>query len=429
MTPDQSAFERAAWSWVEHLRQAGTTPWAVWVQRGEAGWSAAPATGGRLPGALPGAAELELVRRLAERTPAPSASFTALADHAFGRSGPGRGLGELPLLWPAAEGRPRFGPPPVDPAQVPDQELIRVGTGVLADLLLRDDPIDLRYRYADRSVYVPSHLRYRRETARHRFWQRSFRLAGAPVTASAVRAGLLAGGRVPGGRRPTVLLFARPLEELLTQVWSARVQAGAHVRWPTFVNTWAHQDTLPPAADLAGLAARWASRVGPRRVHVVLSGDDDQARRTTEAVLGLPVEGPGTPAVAALTPAATDLVRGINVVLDVKVLPDRRAEAVRRLLLLLHGAATPALAVPEQHRDWLTPTAATMTEQLRRGGYAVHGDPGLILTGRPGAPRRPLRTEVLALTLDACLQAAGAVAKPADRVAGGARTGREERAR
>lgn len=126
-------FARAAWSWVDHLRRGGSTPWLDWVAR-----DAGAAADGTLPGdPLPGAAELELVRRLAERAPAtlPPAAFERLAEVVLSRSGPGRGLPQLPLLWPA-NAPARVGAPPVDPATVPEGELVRVGVGALTDLLL-----------------------------------------------------------------------------------------------------------------------------------------------------------------------------------------------------------------------------------------------------------------------------------------------------
>ena len=75
---DAAAPRAIAWSWVEHLRSGGTTPWAEWVRE-----PAAPADVPRGP--LPGAAQLELVRRLAlayDGLPRglPREAFSALAD-------------------------------------------------------------------------------------------------------------------------------------------------------------------------------------------------------------------------------------------------------------------------------------------------------------------------------------------------------------
>ena len=45
--------EQRAWGWVAHLRDGGTTPWQAWKGQGE--------SRGRY---LPGAQQLELLRRL-----------------------------------------------------------------------------------------------------------------------------------------------------------------------------------------------------------------------------------------------------------------------------------------------------------------------------------------------------------------------------
>ncbi|MGN6130722.1 MAG: hypothetical protein ACTHOK_10325, partial [Nocardioidaceae bacterium] len=295
---DTAGFEQAAWSWVAHLRAGGSTPWAQWV----AGHHE-PARPGAL---LPGAAELELVRRLADRGTLAPAAFAPLADLALARSGPGRGLPQLRLRWPYDDpgDASRAGAPATDPADVPAEELVRAGTGVLAELLVRAP-----------HVAEPEHHRRRR-------WSRSFRLLGAPVTAAGVRAWLAAAGHVEGGRRPEVVLLAAPFDVLLAQVWSARVQRGAAVRWGPFVDRWSRRDHLPPALRLADLAARWGARVGARHVHVVVAADPAAARRTVADVLRLRGREPDRPPLRDLSLPATDLLRRLNPVLSVRLPPE-----------------------------------------------------------------------------------------------------------
>jgi hypothetical protein len=94
--------DRRAWGWVQHLRQGGTTPWADW-------------TGTAEPEAavVPGAQQLELVRRLnLAGAPAPQ-----LVERVFAASAPGRGQPDLELLGAVPESP--FGPRPVDPATLP----------------------------------------------------------------------------------------------------------------------------------------------------------------------------------------------------------------------------------------------------------------------------------------------------------------------
>ena len=46
---------------------------------------------------------------------------------------PGRGRVDVPLSWPSADqDSPRFGTPPIEPDEVPGDELVRLAVGVLA---------------------------------------------------------------------------------------------------------------------------------------------------------------------------------------------------------------------------------------------------------------------------------------------------------
>ena len=349
---------------------------------------------------VPGAAQLELVRRLAERYAAtrpgrpgpPGDAFTALADRALGRSGPGRGLPELPLLVPGHDGPTGVGAPPVDPGDLPLDEVVRVGIGLLADLVVEAGPVP-----------APA-------TPRRRLLARpAFHLAGAPVTTADVRAALAAAGHVEGGRSPEVVLVAAPLDDHLAEVWSTRVQNGAPVRWETFAGRWARRDALPPSADLPRIAAFWAAKVGPDRVHVVVA-DTPAARRwtATSHCAGSRHDDP-TPVAgtdpARLAPEATDVLRRLNRVLNVRVPDDARPGLLRRARRLLPEVADHPLALPPAWRDWAARRAERVAGDLRSGGYAVHGDLDRIVPRHAGAalPRRP---DVLTLVLDTCLRTA-----------------------
>lgn len=392
-----SAFDDAAWAWTEHLRSGGTTPWLGWLQAYD-GARAAPADPIGSRGPVPGAAQLELVRRLAQRNRAPDGDprFAELADLALARSGPGRGPARIPLLWPGGAGLRRHGEPPVDPAAIPVAELLRVGTGLLAELLVR----------APRRTPAPARRSAPGAWRRRRPWRPAFRLVGAPVTVAELRAGLGAAGHVEGGRRPTVLVVAEPLDEMLGQVWSRRVQRGDSVRWETFVGRWVRRDRLPPAVDLAATARSCELRAG--RVEVVTGPD---VRRTVAQVLGAEVpraqigrdDVPTRP--TSLSPAATDLLRGLNRVLNVRVDDATRTELVEQAAAMLPNGRGEPLAVPRRHRAWLAARAAALTEELRAGGYAVHGELARIAPLNAGATH-PRRADVLAMVLDSCLAAA-----------------------
>ena len=165
VTSRPAGYREAAWSWTQHLRSAGSTPWPAWT--GDPGQP--------VPGdwVVPGAAQLELVRRLAERSELDVRSFARLADLVLNRSGPGRGLAQQPLAWPGAT--TSFGPPPTDPGEVPLEELVRVGVGALTELLLA----------APQAAVAPTSVRRRLLTRTP-----AFELDGSPVTTSAVRRAL-----------------------------------------------------------------------------------------------------------------------------------------------------------------------------------------------------------------------------------------------
>ena len=114
------------WAWVDHLRSGGSTPWHDF-----AGTASAPRAGARL---LPGAIQLEVARRLNALGGRDDTAHRDLVDAVLGASAPGRGQPDLELVG-VHDGSP-FGPPPVDPADLPLEELVRMAVGVLADQAL-----------------------------------------------------------------------------------------------------------------------------------------------------------------------------------------------------------------------------------------------------------------------------------------------------
>jgi hypothetical protein len=384
------SFEQAAWSWTEHLRSGGSRPWSDWVAAGEGTGAAVP--DGWTP---PGAAQLEVVRRASSATG--QALPAEYVDRVLARSGPARGLANLPLGWPGAtEARP-FGPPRTDPADVPDEELIRLGVGVLSDLLLmRAHPDENEWR------------------VRRRLLSRSpaFELAGSPVTTAAVRRALAVAGQAEAVSASRVVLVTGPFDTALLEVWSARVQRGAPARWRGFVARAAHG--LPRSIDLSRVARTWADRVGPGAVHVVVAPADlGAATRLVAEVLGIPLGSshprrpPTPPPLLHLTPPAVDVVRRVNAVLAVKAPEAQHARAVRQLSILLQdrsgGQRAPEgrLTVPRAFQDWAQTQAERFTDDVRRGGYPVHGELGRIVPVFDDVPTQPHRATVLRLVLEA----------------------------
>lgn len=342
-----TAGEPRAWGWVNHLRSGGACPWAAWSGTAE--------PSGR---AVPGAQQLELLRRLnAVGTPGP-----VLVDRVLATSAPGRGQPDLELVGAAHDSR--FGPPPVDPADVPVRELLRVATALIAEDLV--------------AAGVPAPPR----PGVVRPWRVRYRLVGDPEIADPVRAALVARGRPPGGRMARVLVLAAPVDRMLADAWTRRAFDFGAPGWRSWLEQVTRHDRVPGRIDVLAQARAWSARVGRSRVHVVLD----------------PAELPGLlgvrslPAVPAPAAAVPDLARRVASVLGLHVSAEQRTALLRhRLRPLLEGSAGEPLTLPEAHHPWAHAQAERAAEGLRRAGYAVHGDPHSLLpvdrsgTGAPDA--------------------------------------------
>jgi hypothetical protein len=358
--PDGAAGESEgvarAWGWVAHLRTGGTTPWARWRQ-------AAPAArqAGRY---LPGAQQLELVRRLnLMGTPTPE-----LTDRVITASAPGRGLPDLALegVLPPS----RFGTPPVDPSRLGPGELVRVATALLAEnVVAAGDPPEPRAT---------------------RLLRRRYRVLGDPELARPIREALIADGRPPGGPSATVVVLGTGLDRMLAHVWTARSFGAGARPWREYLAAERRRADLSPRLDVAGLARTWADRVGTGRVHVVV---DDVRLAARLAGRRRPA-----PALAELSADAVELARRTAPVVGALVTPERRSQLMwHRFRPVLAAYAGPPLLVPSTHHAWLTERTAHLRRRLSAGGYAVHGDlPGPSL--RPGVPA-PDEEAVLTLAM------------------------------
>lgn len=357
--------ERRAWGWVAHLRAGGTTPWSAW--RGE---------GDREGVYLPGAQQLELLRRLQlaghrDR----SRPSQRLVGRVLEASAPGRGTPDLELVGATDESP--FGPRPVDPADLRDCELTRVATGLLAeDLVATGVP--------------PVH-----EASFVRPWRTRYRLVGDPWLADPAREALIRRGRPPGGRGAVVLVVGRDFATMLTDAWTSRCFDGGSLPWREWLDPVATGPRVPPPTDLERAAATWATRVGPARVRVVL----DPA--ALPRLVGVRRALPQAPTLAA---DAVDLARQVAAVLGLLVLPPLRRDLLRSTLLpRLVDAPGPRLQLPAEHAPWATQRAARMRDRLLRAGYAVHGDPDLLVPRpeavAPAGASGPTEAGVLALAV------------------------------
>jgi hypothetical protein len=351
---------RRAWGWAAHLRDGGTTPWRDWTVEGTAH--------GRH---LPGAQQLELLRRLNEAGAVPD----QLAARVLEASAPGRGRPDLELA--GSVGSLAFGPPPIDPVDLDADELLRVAAGLLAE--------DVHAA----GLPEPAPVRLRR-------WRTRYRMVGDPMLADPRRADLISRGRPPGGRNELVLVLGTDVAQLMVDAWTARSIGGGVSPWPEFVRRARRLDTLPSRVDLAQLARTAAERVGVRRVRVVL--DVDALPRLVGVRRPLAV-GPEISADAA------ELARRTGQVLALLATPVERAALLREVLVpRLAEHPGPALVLPRRHVEWARGQARAMRDELVRAGYPVHGDPdGLLPVVRPGVSH-PSDAGVLALALRLLLE-------------------------
>lgn len=369
-------------AWADRLRAGSTQTWTEFLDSGDTGRADTGPDATGTGGTLPGAAQLELVRRLSALPDLTAAAgFDRLADLVLTTAGPGRGLVDVPLPWPARDHEETLtGTPPVAPEELPAEEVLRVCTGVLVRLLAAEP-----------------HEPVRRPTRPWRPWRRGFTLLGAPTTVDLVRSALLDRGLREGGPRTTYLVLGGPLEELMAQRWSARVRAGAGLRWQRMWRLAATNDRVPPGIALPTIAANLAEEFDPTRVHVVLAPDAGATLALVGEILGVSAG----PVAHRYDPLATDLLRRVNPVLTLAVGEEARREVVAQVWPEVAGGEDSGpLGVPGGQVGWATRTGERMAVALGGGRYAVHGDPALVVpTRRPGVRRAPDPDDVLAHAL------------------------------
>jgi hypothetical protein len=329
-----------AWGWVAHLRHGGTTPWSAWT-------GDAPATGR----VLPGAQQLELLRRLNLA----GGVSPEVGQRVLTAAAPGRGKPDLALVGVPQSG---YGPRPVDPAMLPADELVRVATSVLAEDVVR--------------LGLP-----RRSRGLPRPRAHPHRVAGDPVLAAAAREAL--GPRRLG--RGEVVVIGAPLDQMLADVWTRRCFERGSGAWLEWLRFWRQRGQLPPRVDLPAVAERHAA--SPDGVVVVL---DPTALPEALGVRRLPPpHRPGAD--------AAELARRIATVVGLLVPPDERAALMSRTVWpRMPVTSMPPVSVPDEHREWVARAAERMARHLQRAGYPVVGDPASVapvLTGETPAPGRP----------------------------------------
>ncbi len=365
MTAAVSTGRARAWSWVAHLRAGGTTPWAGWTST----------DGPDLGRFLPGAQQLELLRRL-NGAGRPSA---ALVDRVLRASAPGRGRPDLELV--GVDEERRFGPPAVDPAALPDDELLRVATGLLAAGL-----VEMR----ESAVAGPDPQPF---SVTRRFRTR-YQLAGDPWLAGAYTAQLMADGRPPGGGGRSVHVLGADVATMLAHTWTVGALGEGAPSWPEFLARVRARRRLPRRVALDDVVERFRARPHTGRVGVVL----DVAAlprlvgvRRLEAVTDVPAH-------------ATELARQVGTALSLHVLPAQQAQLLDQVLRpRLAAASGGPPVVPPEHRDWVEDAGFALRQRLLRARYPVVGDPDVLLSTPAGDAGRPAGS-VLDLAIELLLE-------------------------
>ena len=136
---------------------------------------------------------------------------------------------------------------------------------------------------------------------------------------------------------------------------------------------------LPPSADLERALTHWVPRVGPDRVHVLVTprgGAEDLTDRVEE-LLGHRLDtGRLSGGHVAPGPALLDLLRRVDQVLPFLLSEERRPLARAALAALIaqedHGPRW--LGLPRPRRSWATRHGVRLVEVVRESGVTVHGD-------------------------------------------------------
>jgi hypothetical protein len=374
--PPTPSYDEVVAGWADHLRSGGTTTWSAWLDDDPT--AAPPAR------PAPDAVHLELLRRL--NAAAGGRDTPGLADLVLSTASPGRGLVDVPLPWPPSP--PRYGSPAIDPVRLPEEELIRLATGLLVRLLPGLPRPEVPAEPS--SVPVP--------------WRRRFLLHGSPGTAAAVRRGLLAQGLVESDWRPTHVVIARSVEVMMAEHWAANARAGGILKWSTLWRRAQATGLLPGEIDVGTLAARLEGR---RRepVHVVVAREAQQAAEATARLLrARPLEVGGS---GDLT--ETDLLRRVNRLTALTGGSAQVRDLALRLAAVLdqmaaQGGSPRAPVVPRASFAWATERATTLGRELRSAGYAVHGDVAVLAPAHHEHSGAVDRTRTLELAIAVCLR-------------------------
>lgn len=206
-----------------------------------------------------------------------------------------------------------------------------------------------------------------------------------------------------------VVLTARDWAKQLPSEWQQFLKHRLTTDYPTFLDEvrerssviaeqyWMRQDVLD-------ICTRWGAGLDPSRVNVIpvppMRVDPDHVFRSFGSVVGYDpavIKLPGFDVNASFGYVEAEVLRRLNLALG-KRLPDYRADylpAIRRVLVqkVLARQASARLTLPPEHLDWVRALAQERTEAVTAAGYAIHGDPAMLVPGPDAAAPVPVLDE------------------------------------
>ncbi len=202
----------------------------------------------------------------------------------------------------------------------------------------------------------------------------------------------------PEGLHPElhVVLTLRPMARLLSSSWQQYLKYGLSMGYESWLRSaFVNPPACPPTPnfwrrnDHAGIAERWAERVGPQRVHLVIPDEADRGflMRTFEGLLDLPsgllVPDPSISAGnRSMTAAEAELLRRVNAGGVNSWEWPKYEKLVRRgaIMRLVEGRRPDPGEEPVGTPQWAVDAAAQhgerTAERIAALGAIVHGDLG-----------------------------------------------------
>ena len=191
----------------------------------------------------------------------------------------------------------------------------------------------------------------------------------------------------------------------MAEHWADSVRNGGILKWSTVWRRAEAAGRLPEPIDVAAIANRLRDRrLEP--LHIVVAREADEAAALAADVLrARPATIRGSD-----DPAHSDLLRRLNRLTALTQGHRLVRESSRKLVAVLDEESAgapevPSPATPPASLPWANEAAVACSEEIRRAGYAVHGDPDALAPNAQRLPGAVDRERTLELAVKACLRA------------------------